>query len=134
MCTGKIVKIWVQDEPMDADKATTMSEWSVNLYELAGKGWQVARPKLICMGGGNGFYEIEGKGTKSIKDVWGMDGSIVKHAHISGWHGHESAAAAESAGYSKAWTLFKVQFRGLMQRSSQGELVASEMRVIEVIN
>ena len=146
MCIGKIVKIWIQDEPMDVVKATTMSEWSVNLYDLAGKGWQVARPKLICMGGGSGFYKAvitsiydkkwglgEGEGTKSIKNVLVMEGHIVQYSHISGWHGYKSLMEARSAGYSKEWASFLVQFRGLMQRSSQGELVASEMQVLGVL-
>ena len=155
MCTGKIEKVWIQNEPIVAYKVQTDMFWGSSLAGLKRVGgWHEAKLRVITQGGGPGLLRLDreqwgNSRTKSVGEylegvdnlgfvrTWdGHSGETeVGNVHLSGWHAYKAIGTA----FSECWAMaevdmvFKVELRGLMQASDEGELMASEMRVIEEV-
>lgn len=147
MCYGKITKVWIQNEPLKAIKCVETHHWSPRLSKLdmAG-GWHLAIPKIITPGGGGGVLGRSNSSAKSISAfLISSKFDLRKDAHLSGFHAWKGLDSfylhikkvdnvdwigvyAKPAYYT---LLYKVELRGLLQESDYGELVASEMKVIQ---
>lgn len=138
MCQGRVIRVWVQDEAIEAIKFEAGYAWAPNLESMIEKGWQVARPRLINRGGGKSVwlvgdqrYSFNCGFTKSIRKVLQHQGEVnfTDGTELSGWHAYRDVSAYQvlDCGGSRA---YHVLLRGLLRESSRRELIASEMKVL----
>ncbi len=140
MCQGTITDVWFQKEPLIAFKLQEGHDWS-ELLKPKGK-WLHAIPQLITPGGGpswtiNNYFRDKGI-FKFLTSPKGSGLITLEGVHLAGFHAYSTIKQAiensqTSTYYCANKPIWKVFLGGIMQRSTYGELVASEMQVVKLL-
>lgn len=137
MCMSKIEKVYYTTEPITAYKAQGVYAWSGNLHKLLEDGdWQRARMSVIDVGGGPGIMSMRIPPTKTVVEyIRDSITTLVSDVHLSGWSAflclEDAKRLVDGEDFSFVPFFYRVHLRGFIQEAANGELTASEMRVIE---